>query len=135
MISKTNAIRILESKKIAHEVISYDFNEEEIDAVSVANKIGMPPEEVFKTLVARANDNETLVFVIPGNFGLDLKKAAIAAGKKKVELIHVKVIESLTGYIRGDCSPIGMKKSYRTLIDETAQLFDEISISAGKRGM
>lgn len=148
MISKTNAIRILESNNIAHEVILYDFIEEEIDAVSVAKKIGLPPDEIFKTLIARANDNEILVFVIPGNFELDLKKAAASAGKKRIDLIHVKEIELLTGYVRGGCLPVGMKKQYRTFIDlpaylryvnrqagETAQLYDKISISAGKRGM
>lgn len=85
--------------------------------------------------MTKANDNEILVFVIPGNFELNLKKAATVAGKKKVELISVKEIEPLTGYIRGGTSPIGMKKKYRTYIDETALLFDEISISAGRRGM
>lgn len=132
---KTNAIRILEEKKIQFRTIEYDYNPDEIDAVSVARKINKPPEEVFKTLVTRANDNEILVFVIPGNFELNLKKAATVAGKKKVELISVKEIEPLTGYIRGGTSPIGMKKKYRTFIDETALLFDEISISAGCRGM
>ncbi|MCX8010200.1 MAG: Cys-tRNA(Pro) deacylase [Ignavibacteria bacterium] len=134
-MQKTNAIRILESRKILHKIVEYEVNEDEIDAVSVAQKINKPPEEVFKTLVARANDNEILVFLIPGNFELDLKKSALASGKKKIELIHVKEIEPLTGYIRGGCSPIGMKKQYKTYIDDTAQLYDEISISAGKRGI
>lgn len=132
---KTNAIRILEEKKIPFRTIEYDYSPDEIDAVSVARKINKSPEEVFKTLVTKANDNEILVFVIPGNFELNLKKAATVAGKKKVELISVKEIEPLTGYIRGGTSPIGMKKKYRTYIDETALLFDEISISAGRRGM
>jgi len=132
---KTNAIRILESKNISHLIIEYQSNEDEIDAVSVANKIGALPETVFKTLVARNDRNEIIVFVIPGNFELNLKKAAKASGSKNVELIKVKELLPLTGYIRGGCSPIGMKKSYRTFIDETAQLYDKIYCSAGARGI
>ena len=132
---KTNAIRILESKKISHLTIEYESNEEEIDAISVARKIYAEPEMVFKTLVARNEKNELLVFVIPGNFELNLKKAALASGCKKIELIKVKELQPLTGYIRGGCSPIGMKKLFPTFIDETAQLYDEIFCSAGMRGM
>lgn len=134
-MQKTNAIRILESASIKFRVIEYESNEDELDAISVAKKIEMPPEQVFKTLVAISNDKEYLVFVLPGNLELNLKKAANAANKKNVELIPVKSIEQVTGYIRGGCSPIGMKKQFKTFIDETALLFDEISISAGKRGM
>ncbi len=132
---KTNAVRILESNNIPHSTISYEFNEEEIDAVSVANKIGLNPETVFKTLVARNEKNELNVFIIPGSYELDLKKAARASNSKKIEMIKVKELQPLTGYIRGGCSPIGMKKLYPTFIDETAQLFDEIYMSAGARGM
>lgn len=132
---KTNAVRILESKNTPHTTIEYEFNEEEIDAVSVANKIGLNPETVFKTLVARNEKNELLVFVIPGNFELNLKKAASASGSKKIEMIKVKELLPLTGYIRGGCSPIGMKKLFPTFIDETAQLHEKISVSAGVRGM
>ncbi len=132
---KTNAVRILESKNIPHSTIEYEFNEEEIDAVSVANKIGLNPETVFKTLVARNEKNEPLVFVVPGNFELNLKKAATASGSKKIEMIKVKELLPLTGYIRGGCSPIGMKKLFPTFIDETAQLHEKISVSAGMRGM
>ncbi|MBI1938075.1 MAG: Cys-tRNA(Pro) deacylase [Ignavibacteriales bacterium] len=132
---KTNAIRILESKQIKHSTIEYEFNEEEIDAVSVAHKISVDPETVFKTLVARNEENEIFVFVIPGNFELNLKKAAAASSSKKIEMIKVKEIQQLTGYIRGGCSPVGMKKLYPTFIDETAQLFSEIFVSAGIRGM
>jgi Cys-tRNA(Pro)/Cys-tRNA(Cys) deacylase len=133
--SKTNAVRILETNKTSHSTVEYDSMEDEIDAISVANKIGAEPEQVFKTLVARGNDNEILVFCIPGNFDLDLKKAAKASGNKKVELIKVKEIQPITGYIRGGCSPIGMKKDYPTYIDETAQLWEDIYVSAGVRGM
>ena len=132
---KTNAIRILESKNISHSTIEYESSEEEIDAISVAHKINAEPEMVFKTLVARSEKNELLVFVIPGNFELNLKKAAAASGSKKIELIKVKELQPLTGYIRGGCSPIGMKKLFPTFIDETAQLFDRIFCSAGVRGM
>ena len=132
---KTNAIRILESKNISHSIIEYKSNDGEIDAVSVANKIGALPETVFKTLVARNENNEIIVFVIPGNFELDLKKAAKASGSKSIEMIKVKELQPLTGYIRGGCSPIGMKKQYRTFIDETAQLYDNIYCSAGARGI
>lgn len=132
---KTNAIRILESKKIPHSFSEYEFNEEEIDAVSVAIKINAIPEVVFKTLVARNEKNEILVFVIPGNFELNLKKAASASGSKKIEMIKVKELQPLTGYIRGGCSPIGMKKQFPTFIDETSQLNEFIFISAGVRGM
>ena len=132
---KTNAVRILESKNIVHSTVEYESDENEIDAVSVANKIGAEPETVFKTLVARNERNELLVFVIPGNFELNLKKAAIASGSKSIELIKVKELQPLTGYIRGGCSPIGMKKLFPTFIDETAQLNEKIYCSAGVRGM
>lgn len=132
---KTNAIRILESKNIPHITIEYEFKEEEIDAVSVAKKIDAEQETVFKTLVVRNDKNELLVFVIPGNFELNLKKAAKVSGSKSIEMIKVKELQPLTGYIRGGCSPIGMKKLFPTFIDETAQLHDKIYCSAGVRGM
>jgi Cys-tRNA(Pro)/Cys-tRNA(Cys) deacylase len=132
---KTNAIRILEAKEIAHATATYDYDEDELNAVSVANAIGAPPETVFKTLVARNDKNVFLVFVIPGNFELNLKKAATASHSKSVEMLKVKELLPVTGYIRGGCSPIGMKKLFPTYIDETAQLHDKIYISAGIRGM
>ncbi len=132
---KTNAVRILEAKNIVHSTFEYDSDENEIDAVSVALKINAEPETVFKTLVARNEQNELLVFVIPGNFELNLKKAAKASSSKSIELIKVKELQPLTGYIRGGCSPIGMKKLFPTYIDETAQLHDKIYCSAGVRGM
>ncbi|MGE5679565.1 MAG: Cys-tRNA(Pro) deacylase [Bacillota bacterium] len=134
-MSKTNAIRILESQKIKHSTFTYDVNEEELDAVSVAEKVGAEHESVFKTLVTTGDKTGVTVFCIPGNMELDLKKAASASGNKKVEMIKVKELLPLTGYIRGGCSPIGMKKLYATYIDETAQLWDEIYVSAGVRGM
>jgi len=132
---KTNAIRILESKGIAHTTAAYDFDEENLDAVHVANSIGAPPETVFKSLVLRNDKNEIMVFVIPGSFELNLKKAAMASHSKSVEMLKVKELLPLTGYIRGGCSPIGMKKLFPTFIDETSQLHEKIYVSAGIRGM
>lgn len=134
-MSKTNAVRILEAAEIHHKTFEYEVNEDELDAVSVAEKINAEHEQVFKTLIARNDRNENFVFCIPGNYELDLKKAAKASGNKKIEMIKVKEILPLTGYIRGGCSPIGMKKLFQTFIDETALLFDEIYVSAGMRGM
>ncbi|MCX6151004.1 MAG: Cys-tRNA(Pro) deacylase [Ignavibacteriales bacterium] len=134
-MSKTNAIRILEANGIKHSTYSYEFSEDEIDALSVAKKIEADPESVFKTLVTRGDKNGINVFCIPATAELNLKKAALASGNKSIEMIKMKEILPLTGYIRGGCSPIGLKKDYPTYIDETAQLFDEIFISAGIRGM
>ncbi len=132
---KTNAVRILESHNILHSTIEYEFNEDEIDAVSVAKKVGVDADTVFKTLVARNEKNDLCVFVIPAVFELNLKKAAAASSGKKIEMIKMKELQPLTGYIRGGCSPIGMKKLFPTFIDETAQLYDQIYVSAGIRGM
>ncbi len=132
---KTNAIRILESKGIPHSTAEYEYDEEDLNAVTVANSIGALPETVFKTLVTRNEKNMIFVFIIPGNFELNLKKAAAVSHSKRIEMIHVKEILPLTGYIRGGCSPVGMKKPYPTFIDETAQLHERIYISAGIRGM
>lgn len=134
-MKKTNAIRQLESSKIEFDVIEYQFSEDEIDAISVAKKINADPEQVFKTLVCINNENNYFTFVISGNYDLDLKKAAKISGSKKIELIKAKDLLNLTGYIRGGCSPIGMKKQFPTFIDESAQLFEKIYVSAGVRGM
>lgn len=134
-MKKTNAIRILEAQKINFTFHTYEFNEEELDAVSVAKKINAEPEQVFKTLVAIGTDNNHYVFVIPGNYELNLKKAASASGIKKIEMIKMKDLLEVTGYIRGGCSPIGMKKLFPTFIDESALLFENIYISTGQRGM
>ncbi len=131
---KTNATRILEARHIPHEQITYDSSDGEIDAISVAEKIGAEHEQVFKTLVARGDKTGIVVFCIPGPFDLDLKKAASVSGNKKVEMIRAKELLPLTGYIRGGCSPIGMKKQFPTWIDETALLFDRIHVSAGAHG-
>ncbi len=133
-MKKTNAIRILEANKINFQLFHYEFNIEEIDAVSVARKVGAEPESVFKTLIARSNAKVLFAFVIPGNETLNLKKAANVSGSKKIEMIKEKELLPLTGYIKGGCTSIGLKKQYPTFIDETAQLFDEIYVSAGVRG-
>jgi Cys-tRNA(Pro)/Cys-tRNA(Cys) deacylase len=134
-MKKTNAVRILDSNNIRYELFEYEFNEDEIDAVSVANKISAPHDQVFKTLVATGDKTGVVVFVIPGNEELNLKKAATVSGNKRIEMLKVKDLLSLTGYIRGGCSPIGMTKKYPTYIEETSQMFDNIYVSSGVRGM
>jgi len=131
---KTNAVRLLEAKGIAHEIFTYEAEDGVIDAVGVAGKLGLDPSSLFKTLVARAERN-VYVYCIPGNAELDLKKAAKAAGEKKVELVAVKELLPLTGYIRGGCSPVGMKKAYPLFLEETAVLFDAVVVSGGAVGM
>lgn len=134
-MNKTNAIRILESKKINFDTIEYNVDEDDLSGETVAEKIGQSKDEVFKTLVAKGNKTGFCVFCIPVSCELNLKKAAQASGNRSVGMIKVKDLFSLTGYVRGGCSPIGMKKLFPTFIDETAQLFDWIFISAGVRGM
>lgn len=134
-IDKTNAMRQLDSAGIEYEMAEYDVDESDLSGVHAAAELGVSEDEVFKTLVTRGDNNQLFVFVIPSDAELDLKKAAHESGNKKVEMIHVREILDLTGYIRGGCSPIGMKKQYPTLIDETAVLFDKIYFSAGKRGV
>ncbi len=131
--TKTNAMRILEQKKISFRVNLYECDEF-IDAVHVADLLGQEYESSFKTLVAVGKSGAHYVFVVPIAEELDLRKGAKAVGEKSIELIHVKEIFGLTGYIRGGCTPIGMKKQFQTVIDETAQLFDEIIISGGRIG-
>ena len=134
-IDKANAMRQLDSAGIEYEMAEYDVDESDLSGVHAAAELGVSEDEVFKTLVTRGDNNQLFVFVIPSGAELDLKKAAHASGNKKIEMIHVKEIFDLTGYIRGGCSPIGMKKQYPTLIDETAVLFEKIYFSAGKRGV
>ncbi len=135
MAVKTNALRIIESAAIKFEAFEYETVDGMIDAVSVARKIGRSPEETFKTLVTEDPKHEHFVFVIPANCELDLKKAAKLTGKKSIELIPVKQLLGLTGYIHGGCSPVGMKKSFPTFIDETAILFETICVSGGQVGL
>ena len=134
MATKTNAVRLIQQAGIPVREEFYEFDENDLSGNHAAEAIGKPPEEVFKTLVARGERTGINVFCIPVCFELDLKKAAKAAGDKNMAMIPVKELLSLTGYIRGGCSPVGMKKKYPTFIDETAQLYDEIAVSAGARG-
>lgn len=134
MASKTNAVRIVQQAGIACRELFYEYNENDLSGTHAADAIGLPAEQVFKTLVARGVRTGIHVFCIPVSSELDLKKAAKAAGDKNMELIPVKELLPLTGYIRGGCSPVGMKKKYPTYLDETCILFDEIAVSAGERG-
>ncbi len=132
---KTNAVRILESLNISHKTLEYEVDEDDLSGVSVANKINADEEKVYKTLVTRNEKNEIAVFCLPVSQELNLKKAAVAFGCKKIEMIKLNELLPITGYIRGGCSPIGMKKSFPVVIEETSQLYDKIYISAGIRGM
>jgi Cys-tRNA(Pro)/Cys-tRNA(Cys) deacylase len=134
MPAKTNAARILDAAGIHYDLHEYEVDEDDLSAPRVAEKIGMPPEQVFKTLVARGDRTGVLMAAIPANSELDLKALATASGNKKVELVAVKEVLGLTGYIRGGVSPVGVKKPYPFFLDETAILFDTISVSAGIRG-
>jgi Cys-tRNA(Pro)/Cys-tRNA(Cys) deacylase len=131
---KTNAARILDAAGVHYELREYGVDEDDLSAPRVAEKIGMPPGQVFKTLVARGDRSGVLIAAIPGNTELDLKALAAASGNKKVELVAVKEVLGLTGYIRGGVSPIGTRKPYPLYLDETAGLWDTISVSAGVRG-
>ncbi|MEC1305016.1 Cys-tRNA(Pro) deacylase [Lysinibacillus capsici] len=133
--AKTNAIRLLEQQKIHFDVMEYETGDGQVDGVSVAEKIGQPVARVFKTLVAKASAQRLFVFVIPVAEELDLKAAAKVVGEKKIEMLAVKDLLSHTGYVRGGCSPVGMKKLYPTVIDASAQEQGSIIVSAGKIGM
>lgn len=131
---KTNAMRILDKKKVAYRVNSY-VCDEFIDGVHIADKLGQSYDQSFKTLVAVGKSKEHYVFVIPVDKEIDFKKAAKAVGEKSIELVPVKEIQGLTGYIRGGCTPIGMKKLFKTMIQESAKEHEEIIISGGKLGL
>lgn len=134
-MTKTNVMRLIEQAKIPYRTAEYAYDEHDLSGMHAAQAVGMPPEQVFKTLVARGEKQGYLVFCIPVCCELDLKKAAKAAQDKKVAMVHVKELLGLTGYIRGGCSPIGMKKKFPTFLEETAELYDEIAVSAGQRGI
>lgn len=134
MASKTNAIRIVQSSKLAFQEAFYDFDESDLSGVHAAEAIGMPPEQVFKTLVARGLKTGINIFCIPVCCELDLKKAAKAACDKNIHLVNVKELLPLTGYIRGGCSPIGLKRKYPIFIDDSCMLHENIAVSAGERG-
>lgn len=133
-INKTNAMRILDSMNISYDSMAYESEDGKIDGVSVAHKIGQNPETVFKTLLAVGNSKEFYVFCIPVEYELNFKKAAKASNEKSIEMLPLKDLTKNTGYIRGGCSPIGMKKLYKTFIDDSATLQEKILISAGVIG-
>ena len=133
-MNKTNAMRLLDAAKIPYKTAEYEVDENDLSGIHVAEQLGQPAEQVFKTLVLKGERTGFFVCCIPVDKELDLKKAAKAAGDKKAEMLPLKDLLPTTGYIRGGCSPIGMKKKFPTFIDETAELFDEIAVSAGVRG-
>lgn len=131
---KTNAMRMLEVAGVAYRTETYEVDESDLSGVHVAAELGQSPDQVFKTLVLLGEKTGHLVCCIPSDCELDLKKVARVAGDKRVEMIPMKTLFDVTGYIRGGCSPLGMKKAFPTFIDESATLFDEIAVSAGERG-
>ena len=135
MPQKTNAVRLLDQLRIHYELREYDVDPEDLAAETVATKVGFPPEQVFKTLVARGDRNGICLAVIPGNAGLDLKALAAASQNRKIQLAPVKQLQALTGYIRGGVTALAGKKDYPVFVDESLELFDVISISAGVRGL
>lgn len=134
MASKTNAVRLVEQAGFSCKEAFYEYDENDLNGNHAAKAIGLSPEQVFKTLVTRGTRTGINVFCIPVCCELDLKKAAKAAGDKSVQMLPVKELLAVTGYIRGGCSPVGMKKHYPTYLDETCILYDEIAVSAGERG-
>ena len=134
-MKKTNAARLLDAKGISYDLAEYEVDEDDLSAVTLAKKIGQDVEQIFKTLVLRGDKTGVFVCVVPGNTEVDLKKVAKVSGNKNCAMVQQKELLGLTGYIRGGCSPLGMKKPYPVYIHETCQLFDEIYISAGQRGL
>ena len=134
-MEKTNVLRLLDNAGIPYRALEYSAEDGRIDALSIAEKTGIPPEQCFKTLVTENPAHEHFVFVMPATSGLDLKKAAKVSGSKSIAMILQKTLLPLTGYIHGGCSPIGMKTLFPTFIEETAQLYDEIGVSGGRIGL
>jgi Cys-tRNA(Pro)/Cys-tRNA(Cys) deacylase len=132
---KTNAVRLLEEMGIAHELRSYEVDPDDLSAQTVATKIGLPAEQVFKTLVARGDRHGVCFAVVPGNCRLDLKALAKMTGDRKMETVPLKEVQPLTGYIRGGVTVLGAKKGYPVNVDETIELFELVSVSAGMRGL
>jgi Cys-tRNA(Pro)/Cys-tRNA(Cys) deacylase len=133
-MAKSNAVRLLDERKVPYELREYEVDPNDLSAESVANKIGMPPEQVFKTLVVRGDRNGVCMAVVPGNAELDLKTLAKLSGDRRVEMVPLKDVQPLTGYIRGGVTALAAKREYPVYLDETAILFDVISVSAGVRG-
>jgi Cys-tRNA(Pro)/Cys-tRNA(Cys) deacylase len=134
-MKKTNAARLLDAKSINYDLVEYEVDESDLSAITLAGKIGQDVEQIFKTLVLRGDKTGVFVCVIPGNAEVDLKKAAKVSGNKNCAMVQQKELLPLTGYIRGGCSPVGMKKQFPTYIHETCILFDTIFVSAGQRGL
>src|ERR1700761_8493176 len=132
---KTNAARLLDKLGISYEIRTYEVDPEDLTAISVARKINMPIEQVFKTLLTHTSDGEHVFAVVPGDAELDLKKLAAAAGARKAELAALKEVEPLTGDIRGGGTVLAAKKAFRAFVDETMELFEVVSVSAGQRGL
>ncbi len=134
-MTTTNAMRRLSAAAVPFETREYPVDENDLSGVHIAEALGIDPDSMFKTLVARGESGSIYVFCIPAPAELDLKKCAALTGEKKMEMVHVKELLGLTGYIRGGCSPVGMKKAYPTYMDEVAELFDPIYVSAGVKGV
>jgi len=134
-IAKTNAVRLLDRLGVTYELRDYEVDPDDLVAESVARKVGLPPEQVFKTLVARGDKHGVCLAVVPADCELDLKALAKATGDKKVDTVPLKEVEPLTGYIRGGVTAMACKKAYPVFLEETAELFDVISVSAGVRGV
>lgn len=133
-MQKTNAMRRLDAAGIAYETLTYTVDESDLSGMHIAEQLHFPPERMFKTLVAKGDKTGPVVFCIPVGEELNLKAAATLTGNKRIEMVHVKDLLPLTGYVRGGCSPIGMKKSFPTYVDESALLYDRITVSSGTRG-
>ena len=134
-MEKTNVLRLLDNAGVPYRALEYSADDGRIDALSIAEKTGIPPEQCFKTLVTENPAHEHFVFVMPATSGLDLKKAARISKSKSIAMILQKTLLPLTGYVHGGCSPVGMKKQFPTFIEETAQLYDEIGVSGGRIGL
>ena len=133
-MTKTNAMRRLDAAKIPYQILEYTVDENDLSGMHIAEQLGFPPEKMFKTLVAKGDKTGPLVFCIPVAAEIDLKRAASITGNKKIEMVHVKDLLALTGYIRGGCSPIGMKKKFPTFLDESALQWERITVSSGTKG-
>ena len=134
-MQKTNAMRMLDAAKISYEVLTYTVDESDLSGIHIAEELHFPMEKMFKTLVAHGDKTGPLVFCLPVDREIDLRRAAVLTGNKKIEMVAVKDLLTLTGYIRGGCSPIGMKKRFPTYIHESALNFEKITVSAGVRGI
>ncbi|MBE6667537.1 MAG: Cys-tRNA(Pro) deacylase [Ruminococcaceae bacterium] len=134
-INKTNAMRQLDAAKIKYEMCEYEVDENDLSGTHIAEQIGLPFEQVFKTIVTKGDKTGYMVFCIPCHKEIDLKKAAAVTGNKKIEPLHVKDLLGITGYIRGGCSPVGMKKKFPTYFDRSAESLERLTVSAGVRGI